>query len=157
MCASSSPIVPESSDEMKDTSPSRNGMRERQNIPKSSFRERLRNKITPKAKAAIYMSICTAVHFSGHELARGPCTSMFTSKDIGFQNPAALPLCIGLVSPFTIIVLWVSFLSKSFDISVLLLYSHDLIPRYFQRCFTNLVLDMRWSIQHYLLDLLLCP
>ena len=157
MCSSSSPIVSKPSDEMKDASPSRNGARERHNIPKSSFREGLRNKITPKAKAAIYMSICTAVHFSGHELARGPCTSMFTSKDIGFQSPAALPLCIGLVSPFTIIVLWVSFLSKSFNMSVVLLCSHDLIPRYFQKCFTNLVLDMRWSIQHYLVVLLLCP
>ena len=55
----------------------------------------------------MHMSLCMAVHFSGHEFARGPTTSMFTSKEIGFSSAAALPLGIGFVSPFTLLVLWV--------------------------------------------------
>lgn len=97
-------------DDMKDKLPSQNDTQEQQNMLKGSLREMLRQKITPKAKAVLHMSLCMGVHFSGHELARGPTSSMFTSKDIGFQNAAALPLCLGLVSPFTIIVLW--FFSK---------------------------------------------
>ncbi len=61
--------------------------------------------LAPKSKAVLHMSLCMAVHFAGHELARGPTNSMFTSKDIGFQSAAALPLGLGLVSPFTIFVL----------------------------------------------------
>lgn len=76
---------------------------------RKSFRDTLKTRFTPKAKAVLHMSLCMAVHFSGHELARGPTTSMFTSKEIGFQSAAALPLGLGLVSPFTIFVLWVSF------------------------------------------------
>lgn len=54
------------------------------------------------------MSLCMAVHFAGHEMARGPTSSMFTSKGIGFQNAAALPLGVGFVSPFSVFLLWVS-------------------------------------------------
>lgn len=63
--------------------------------------------ITPKDKAVFYMSICMGIHFSGHELARAPITSLFTSKEIGFNNSAALPLAVGVVSPFSIIMLYI--------------------------------------------------
>ncbi len=67
-------------------------------------------KISPKAKAkaVMYMSLSMAVHFAGHEFARAPTTSMFTSSDVGFQSAAALPLAVGFVSPFSIFLLWVS-------------------------------------------------
>lgn len=63
--------------------------------------------ITPKHKAVFYMSLCMGIHFSGHEFARAPITSLFTSKDIGFKNSAALPLAVGVVSPFSIIMLYI--------------------------------------------------
>lgn len=62
--------------------------------------------ITPKAKAVMYMALSMAVHFAGHEFARAPTTSMFTSKDVGFQSAAALPLAVGFVSPFSVFLLW---------------------------------------------------
>jgi len=63
--------------------------------------------ITPKHKAVFYMSLCMGIHFSGHEFARAPITSLFTSKDIGFKNSAALPLAVGVVCPFSIIMLYI--------------------------------------------------
>lgn len=64
-------------------------------------------KFTPKMKSVIYMSISMAVHFGGHEFARGSVGSLFTSKDTGFISSAALPLTVGFVSPFSAFVLWV--------------------------------------------------
>jgi ATP/ADP translocase len=64
-------------------------------------------KFTPKMKSVLYMSLSMAVHFGGHEFARGPVGSLFTSKDTGFISSAALPLTVGFVSPFSAFVLWV--------------------------------------------------
>ena len=61
--------------------------------------------LTPHQQSIVYMSLCMGIHFAGHELARAPIQSLFTSKQIGFQNPAALPLAVGTVSPFSILVL----------------------------------------------------
>jgi ATP/ADP translocase len=63
-------------------------------------------KFTPKVKSVMYMSISMAIHFGGHEFARGPVGSLFTSKDTGFISSAALPLTVGFVSPFSAFVLW---------------------------------------------------
>jgi hypothetical protein len=59
----------------------------------------------PKLQAVTYMSLCMAIHFAGHEFARAPSSSLFTSKQLGFQSPSALPLAVGFVSPFSVILL----------------------------------------------------
>jgi hypothetical protein len=59
----------------------------------------------PKLQAVTYMSLCMAIHFAGHEFARAPTSSLFTSKQLGFQSPSALPLAVGFVSPFSVILL----------------------------------------------------
>mmetsp|Transcript_5122 Transcript_5122/g.9733 ORF Transcript_5122/g.9733 Transcript_5122/m.9733 type:complete len:513 (-) Transcript_5122:697-2235(-) len=58
-----------------------------------------------KLQAVTYMALCMAIHFAGHEFARAPTSSLFTSKLLGFQSPSALPLAVGCVSPFSVILL----------------------------------------------------
>eukprot|EP01083_Nonionella_stella_P204815 746355_1 len=60
-----------------------------------------------KFKATLYMAFSMAVHFAGHEFARAPTNSMFTSDVLGFKSAAALPLAVGFVSPFSFVLLWV--------------------------------------------------
>jgi hypothetical protein len=76
---------------------------------KRSRMDRIKSKlqITPKHVSVMYMSLCMAVHFSGHEFARAPITSLFTSEEVGFENSAILPLAVGVVCPFSILVLCV--------------------------------------------------
>ena len=47
-----------------------------------------------------------SLHFGGYEFFRNACLALFTSTDYGFQSPAAFPLANGLVSPFSLILLW---------------------------------------------------
>lgn len=60
-----------------------------------------------KIRAVLYMAFSMAVHFAGHEFARAPTNSMFTSDVLGFKSAAALPLAVGFVSPFSFLLLWV--------------------------------------------------
>lgn len=68
-------------------------------------RFKLPTSANPKLQAVTYMSLCMAIHFAGHEFARAPTSSLFISKQMGFQSPSALPLAVGFVSPFSVILL----------------------------------------------------
>mmetsp|Transcript_15056 Transcript_15056/g.18361 ORF Transcript_15056/g.18361 Transcript_15056/m.18361 type:complete len:545 (+) Transcript_15056:231-1865(+) len=59
-----------------------------------------------RTKSVIYMTLAMAVHFAGHEFLRSPTMSLFTSKEMGWQSSAVLPLAVGLVSPFSVFLLW---------------------------------------------------
>jgi len=51
------------------------------------------------------MSLSMALHFFGYEFARSANLSLFTSKTAGFTNPAAFPLAMACVSPFSFVLL----------------------------------------------------
>lgn len=61
---------------------------------------------SPKAKAVGYMALAMAVHFAGYEFARSATMSLLTSKETGFHSPAVLPLGVGCVCPFSILLLF---------------------------------------------------
>ena len=58
-----------------------------------------------RIKSVIYMTLAMSIHFAGHEFARSPIMSMFTSSEMGFQSHAILPLAVGCVSPFSVVLL----------------------------------------------------
>jgi len=71
----------------------------------------VRNKLSatnnnPKAKAILCMTFAMAIHFAGYECARSATLAMFTSKDTGFESPTALPLAVGCVCPFSVLLLF---------------------------------------------------
>ena len=55
------------------------------------------------------MALTIAVHFAGYEFARSATMSLLTSKETGFHSPAVLPLGVGCVCPFSILLLFVSY------------------------------------------------
>ena len=57
-------------------------------------------------RAISYMSSASALHFAGYELVRSATIALFTSRQSGFSSPAAMPAATGLVSPFSILLLW---------------------------------------------------
>jgi hypothetical protein len=59
-----------------------------------------------RKKSVIYMTLSMAVHFAGHEFARSTTMSMFTSQEMGFQSSSVLPLAVGCISPFSVLLLW---------------------------------------------------
>ena len=62
--------------------------------------------IGPRLRSILYMGGAMSLHFGGYEFFRNACLAIFTSSDYGFQSPAAFPLANGLVSPFSLILLW---------------------------------------------------
>ena len=58
-----------------------------------------------RTKSVFYMTLAMAIHFAGHEITRSPTMSMFTSQEMGFQSSAILPLAVGFVSPFSVLLL----------------------------------------------------
>eukprot|EP00977_Amphora_coffeiformis_P013500 scaffold3571_cov176-Amphora_coffeaeformis.AAC.16 len=60
----------------------------------------------PRLRSILYMGGAMSLHFGGYEFFRNACLALFTSSDYGFQSPAAFPLANGLVSPFSLILLW---------------------------------------------------
>ena len=58
-----------------------------------------------RTKSVFYMTLAMAIHFAGHEITRSPTMSMFTSQEMGFQSSAMLPLAVGFVSPFSVLLL----------------------------------------------------
>ena len=66
-----------------------------------------RFKCSPKAQSVVCMTLASAIHFAGHEWVRSSTVTLFTSDQYGFTNPAALPLAVGCVSPFSVGLLWV--------------------------------------------------
>lgn len=61
---------------------------------------------SPRTSSIILMAIAMAFHFGGYEFVRNSCLALFTSSDHGFASPAAFPLANGLVSPFSVGLLW---------------------------------------------------
>lgn len=47
-----------------------------------------------------------SLHFGGYEFIRNACLSLFTSAEYGFTSAAAFPLANGLVSPFSVLLLY---------------------------------------------------
>ena len=58
-------------------------------------------------KVAIAFNHWTAVHFAGYEFARCGVMALFTSDRIGFSQASMVTLATALVSPFSLVVLWV--------------------------------------------------
>jgi ATP/ADP translocase len=52
------------------------------------------------------MALGMALHFGGYEFIRNSCLALFTSQAWGFASPAAFPFANGLISPFSVILLW---------------------------------------------------
>jgi ATP/ADP translocase len=59
----------------------------------------------PRPKAILLMTVAMALHFGGYEFTRSGLTTLFTSNDFGFSSPSAFPLAMGLVSPFSVLLL----------------------------------------------------
>jgi ATP/ADP translocase len=62
--------------------------------------------LAPRPRSVVYMALGMAFHFGGYEFIRNSCLALFTSQEWGFVSPAAFPLANGLVSPFSILLLW---------------------------------------------------
>jgi hypothetical protein len=62
--------------------------------------------LPPRAAATVYMAFAMALHFGGYEFIRNACLSLFTSTETGFSSAAAFPLANGLISPFSIFLLY---------------------------------------------------
>ena len=60
----------------------------------------------PRVMACIYMGISMSLHYSGYEFVRNAALSLFTS-DIGFPQPIAFPLMNGIISPISILLLYI--------------------------------------------------
>lgn len=68
----------------------------------------------PKASSVFFMSAANALHFAGYELARNGGLALFTSARNGFTQPLAIPIAVGFVGPFSVILLWVRILSEMY-------------------------------------------
>ena len=60
----------------------------------------------PEGKAVVLMAIAMAFHYFGYSLARPITVALFTSSSTGFAGmPAAFPLAMAFVSPFSLFLL----------------------------------------------------
>lgn len=66
-----------------------------------------KERLPPRARAAIYMSAAMSFHFGGYEFMRNSSLSLFTSTERGFQHASAFPLASALVSPFSVGLLFI--------------------------------------------------
>ena len=62
--------------------------------------------LAPRAKACVSMAAAMALHFGGYEFARSGALALFTSSEIGFSHPSAYPFAMGLVTPFSLSLLY---------------------------------------------------
>ena len=63
-------------------------------------------RLSPRTVSLLSMSLGMAFHFGGYEFIRNSCLALFTSNEFGFSSPAAFPLANALISPFSIVLLW---------------------------------------------------
>ena len=61
--------------------------------------------LLPRPRAILYMSLAMALHFGGYEFVRSGMLALFTSQEVGFATAGAFPLAMGLVSPFSVLLL----------------------------------------------------
>eukprot|EP00980_Cylindrotheca_fusiformis_P012905 scaffold3214_cov113-Cylindrotheca_fusiformis.AAC.2 len=62
--------------------------------------------LSPRAKSCVCMAAAMALHFGGYEFARSGALALFTSTENGFSHPSAYPLAMGLVTPFSVGLLY---------------------------------------------------
>jgi hypothetical protein len=55
---------------------------------------------------SIFFFFTQALHFGGYEFFRNSILALFTSSEFGFSHAAAYPLANGLISPFSLLLLW---------------------------------------------------
>lgn len=65
-------------------------------------------KNSPKARSVFSMAMASALHFSGYEFARAGTLTLLTSEKAGFSHSSVVPFALGCVSPFSLLLLWVS-------------------------------------------------
>lgn len=64
------------------------------------------SKISPRAKAVMFMAIAMSLHYLGYSLARPITISLFTSSKLGYGGyPAAFPFAMAFVSPMSLALL----------------------------------------------------
>lgn len=68
--------------------------------------KRMYNNVTPRVKSTFFMAAALSLHYGGYEFLRNSVLALFTSSATGFQSPAAYPLANGLVSPFSVFLLY---------------------------------------------------
>jgi len=62
--------------------------------------------ISYREQTMVLMATAMAFHFGGYEFIRNSCLALFTSDEYGFTSSAAFPLANGLISPFSLVLLW---------------------------------------------------
>lgn len=60
----------------------------------------------PKGQSLAGMTIASAIHVAGYELARNSVIALFTSERTGFSSSVAMPAATGFISPLSIGLLW---------------------------------------------------
>jgi ATP/ADP translocase len=71
-----------------------------------SDKKKIMSPLSPRARSCISMAAAMALHFGGYEFARSGALALFTSSEIGFSHPSAYPFAIGLVTPFSLVLLY---------------------------------------------------
>eukprot|EP00543_Licmophora_paradoxa_P006707 CAMPEP_0202444332 /NCGR_PEP_ID=MMETSP1360-20130828/3453_1 /ASSEMBLY_ACC=CAM_ASM_000848 /TAXON_ID=515479 /ORGANISM="Licmophora paradoxa, Strain CCMP2313" /LENGTH=422 /DNA_ID=CAMNT_0049060305 /DNA_START=72 /DNA_END=1337 /DNA_ORIENTATION=- len=61
---------------------------------------------SPKRQSLAGMTLASAVHCAGYELARNSVIALFTSEKTGFSSSAAMPAATGFISPLSLGLLW---------------------------------------------------
>lgn len=64
------------------------------------------NQFDSRVQSALLMAVAMALHYGGYEFLRNSILALFTSSETGFVSPAAYPLANGLVSPFSVLFLY---------------------------------------------------
>jgi hypothetical protein len=67
--------------------------------------DKLISTLTPQGLSTLYMALAMATNFFGYEFARSANLSLFTSIQYGFSSPAAFPIAMACVSPFSVLLL----------------------------------------------------
>ena len=62
---------------------------------------------SPKGAALLGMGASSALHFSAYEFSRSAIIALFTSEKTGFSSDGAMPIAIGCIGPFSLVLLWV--------------------------------------------------
>jgi hypothetical protein len=62
--------------------------------------------LSPRATSCVSMAAAMALHFGGYEFVRSGALALFTSSEIGFSHPSAYPFAMGLVTPFSLALLY---------------------------------------------------
>jgi ATP/ADP translocase len=60
----------------------------------------------PRVRACIFMAVSMSLHYSGYEFVRNAGLALFTSSDFGFPQASAFPLANGLISPISVVLLY---------------------------------------------------